>query len=52
MAEALLSLLTDDDKGKELGLRFQRRVQELYNPETIINRISEIYENILSPAKR
>jgi glycosyltransferase involved in cell wall biosynthesis len=51
MAEALLSLLTDNDKGKELGMRFKRRVQELYNPKTIINRISEIYENVLSPVK-
>lgn len=51
MAEALLSLLTDNYKGKELGLRFQRRVQELYNPKTIIDRISEIYEDVLSPTK-
>lgn len=52
LAGALLSLLSNGERAKEMGLKFNRRVQELYSPKSIIKTIREIYENTLFSGER
>lgn len=48
LAEALLELLRSPEKRKTFGTAFQQRVAQCYSPQTVINQICGIYEQMLS----
>jgi glycosyltransferase involved in cell wall biosynthesis len=49
LAEALLTLLNSAEKRRTLGLAFRRRVDSVYSPAPIIERICRAYDSILNP---
>lgn len=47
LAEALLSLLKSPERRAAFGEKFRHRVRQVYSADTIVNRISQIYETVL-----
>lgn len=52
LAEALLSLLSSGERRKTLGEAFRQRVESVYSPGPIIERICRAYDSILNPQPR
>lgn len=52
LAEALLSLLESGERRKALGEAFRRRVESVYSPAPIIERICRAYDLILNSQSR
>jgi glycosyltransferase involved in cell wall biosynthesis len=47
LAEALLSLLRDPARRRELGERLARRVRERYSPAAVMARLEAVYDTVL-----
>jgi len=52
LARALIRLLHAQSERRRLGDRLRRRVQEVYGPAPIINRICSVYDTVLGLAQR
>ncbi|MDQ3257828.1 MAG: glycosyltransferase, partial [Acidobacteriota bacterium] len=50
LAGALLSLLCSPDQRVDLGNRLRRRVREVYNPGSVIQQISRVYDAVVNSA--
>jgi glycosyltransferase involved in cell wall biosynthesis len=48
LATAIRRLLSDATLREGLGRRFQRRVEQVYAPPVVLNRICEVYEHVLA----
>ena len=51
IAEAVLSILADESKARRLKERGKRRVKELFGVHTNIERITELYFEVLKKRK-
>jgi glycosyltransferase involved in cell wall biosynthesis len=51
IAKAVLSILTDESKARKLGVAGQKRVKELFDVHNIMEKITELYFEVLNKGK-
>ncbi len=48
LAQAVISLLEDEDKRKKMGLNAKNRINERFSAQSMVNSISQVYSNMSS----
>jgi glycosyltransferase involved in cell wall biosynthesis len=51
LSEALLMLLSSSEGRAKLGEHFYQRIQEVYSPGSIVGRICQVYDSVLSKGR-
>ena len=51
LAHSILSMLNDDDRAKEMGMRGRRLVKESFTLEKVVDKLEKLYEDVLPRVK-